>query len=284
MKKIVALVLAMVMVLGLATTAFGATYNQYTDKDVTLTDSKGAVTVLEDAFVVKYEKDSSTLTENGKTTTTITPAYYLVDGELYVVVDKSQAAFSMKVEDVVAAVYVATMTDVPTINAADVATAYTAPKKAECGKVGAGFASYYVVDGKYYAANVNGTKTALLNGNLVVMDAVPTLAKGHNFAEATAVSFDSKTSDITSVKCPDCDAVVTVYKNAGSFDGKIYVLITEGPAAGYYFVAGAAANAGAAADGETVTSPKTFDAGIAMYVGMSVMAAAGSAVVLKKKD
>ena len=35
---------------------------------------------------------------------------------------------------------------------------------------------------------------------------------------------------------------------------------------------------------DKVTSAGTFDAGIAMYVGMSVMAAAGSAVVLKKKD
>ena len=36
--------------------------------------------------------------------------------------------------------------------------------------------------------------------------------------------------------------------------------------------------------GDKVESAQTFDAGIAMYVGMSVMAAAGSAVVLKKKD
>ena len=36
--------------------------------------------------------------------------------------------------------------------------------------------------------------------------------------------------------------------------------------------------------GDKVESAETFDAGIAMYVGMSVMAAAGSAVVLKKKD
>ena len=35
---------------------------------------------------------------------------------------------------------------------------------------------------------------------------------------------------------------------------------------------------------DKVESAQTFDAGIAMYVGMSVMAAAGSAVVLKKKD
>ena len=41
---------------------------------------------------------------------------------------------------------------------------------------------------------------------------------------------------------------------------------------------------GKTAAGDKVESAQTFDAGIAMYVGMSVMAAAGSAVVLKKKD
>ena len=35
---------------------------------------------------------------------------------------------------------------------------------------------------------------------------------------------------------------------------------------------------------DKVTSAETFDAGIAMYVGMSVMAAAGSVVVLKKRE
>ena len=49
------------------------------------------------------------------------------------------------------------------------------------------------------------------------------------------------------------------------------------------FVADAAAVEAPAAS-DKVESAQTFDAGIAMYVGMSVMAAAGSAVVLKKKD
>ena len=48
------------------------------------------------------------------------------------------------------------------------------------------------------------------------------------------------------------------------------------------YLIGAVASAPAATD--KVESAQTFDAGIAMYVGMSVMAAAGSAVVLKKKD
>ena len=33
----------------------------------------------------------------------------------------------------------------------------------------------------------------------------------------------------------------------------------------------------------TTTSPKTFDAGIAMYVGMALTSVAGSAVVIGKK-
>ena len=34
----------------------------------------------------------------------------------------------------------------------------------------------------------------------------------------------------------------------------------------------------------TTTSPKTFDAGIAMYVGMALTSVAGSAVVIGKKN
>jgi hypothetical protein len=45
-----------------------------------------------------------------------------------------------------------------------------------------------------------------------------------------------------------------------------------------------ASGVGTPTTGTLVESAQTFDAGIAMYVGMSVMAAAGSAVVLKKKD
>ena len=62
MKKIVALVLSLVMVLGLATVAFGASTTNYNDKDVTLTDVQGAVITVEDCAVVKYEKSTSTST------------------------------------------------------------------------------------------------------------------------------------------------------------------------------------------------------------------------------
>ena len=46
----------------------------------------------------------------------------------------------------------------------------------------------------------------------------------------------------------------------------------------------AGTSSGTTTTDKTVTSADTFDAGIAMYGGMSVMAAAGSAVVLKKRE
>ena len=291
MKKIVALVLSLVMVLGLATTAFAATTTVYNDKDCSLTTADGTLYEYADADVTKYEKATSTTTVDGKTVTTITPAYYVVSfaSKKMVEVDKSLADYMLKIEDV-GSVYVAEMTDVtlPTVNAADVATAYTAPELAACGVVGSGYQDFYIVDGKYYAADADGAKTALVNGNYVRMAATKTDAKDHDWANATVKSYDAKTSDITSLECDDCDAVITVYKTAGTFDGKTYVKITAPNKAwdGYYFVSGEAANTPVATTPSTdkVESAETFDAGIAMYVGMSVMAAAGSAVVLKKKD
>ena len=73
-------------------------------------------------------------------------------------------------------------------------------------------------------------------------------------------------------------ATKTAYTTAG-YDmsdvdtGNLWLISTKVP------------SGGAASTDKTVTSADTFDAGIAMYVGMSVMAAAGSAVVIgKKKD
>ena len=155
---------------------------------------------------------------------------------------------------------------------------------------------YVVADGKYYAVDsavkAGVEKYALLsNGKMVVFYGEAT-AKDHNWAKATKETYNTKTGDITSVKCPDCKNPVAVYKTAGVFDGKVYKQITVGVAKNYYYVAGTAANTitgtivGVPTTPSTdkVQSAETFDAGIAMYVGMSVMAAAGSVVVLKKRE
>ena len=82
--------------------------------------------------------------------------------------------------------------------------------------------------------------------------------------------------EVVSVECDECGVVAKVY------DTKLAAPKGAFPSE-YGWLAIIAADA--PADTETkVESAETFDAGIAMYVGMSVMAAAGSAVVLKKKD
>jgi len=288
MKKIVALVLAMVMVLGLATVASAATTTTYNDKDVVMTTPAGVSTEHADYDFVKYEKSTNTTTVDGKTVVTVTPVYFESSfaSKKMVVVDKTLADYILKIEDV-GTFYIAEMTDVPVVNAADVATVYVAPEEAACGVVGAGYATFYVVDGKYYAADAAGTKTALVGGEYVRMAATNTLPTAHDWTNATVKVWDSEDyATAKTVKCPECEALIDVYTVPGSFDGKTYVQIPAGVAAGYYYVAGASASAGADAPaaGDKVESAETFDAGIAMYVGMSVMAAAGSAVVLKKKD
>ena len=265
----------------------------YNVKDLTVTKPDGT---KEDTTgitsVIKVSSVTNTSTVNGKTTTTFVPAYYqLAAGSVaatYVECDKSVANYMFTIKNV-GSVFVREMAVPAAFDATPVAL-YTAPKTATCGKVGANEDVYVVANGKYYATDytvVPGAESyALVNGKMVVYYGEAT-AKGHNWLQATKESYDTKTGVITSVKCPDCKGVVAVFAKAGSFDGKTYVKITEGVAANYFYVAGTVTTQAptTGTTSSTVTSAQTFDAGIAMYVGMSVMAAAGSAVVIgKKKD
>ena len=266
----------------------------YDAKDLTATEPDGTnVPTTGIISIVKVDSVTNTTTVNGVTKTTFVPAWYQIEDAggvgTFVECDKSVADLMFTIKGV-GSVFVRRM-NVPAAFDATPAALYTAPKTATCGKVGANEDTYVVVDGKYYATEytvVPGAESyALVNGKMVVYYGEAS-AKGHNWLQATKESYDTKTGVITSVKCPDCKGVVAVYAKPGSFDGKEYVKITEGVATNYYYVAGTVAtftgNTTGTTTGGTVTSAETFDAGIAMYVGMSVMAAAGSAVVLKKKD
>ena len=94
-----------------------------------------------------------------------------------------------------------------------------------------------------------------------------------------------KDGKVVSYKCSDCGTVASIYKtyaaakasglkNVEAFvndDGEtIYLAYTDGKT-----------DTTKPADG--TSSPKTFDAGIAMYVGMALTSVAGSAVVIGKK-
>ena len=265
--------------------------------DLTVTDKLGAdVPTTSVTGITKYAASTSTTTVNGKTTTKVVPTWFLLSEGAYnytfVECDKACADFLFAIKGV-GSFYVRAM-DVPAAFDSTPVTLYTAPLKATCDYVGQDNDVYVVADGKYYAVDsavkAGVEKYALLsNGKMVVFYGEAT-AKDHNWAKATKESFDTKTGVITSVKCPDCKNPVTVYTVPGTFDGKAYKQIVGGVANGYYYVAGTAANTVTGTvtgtpSTDKVTSADTFDAGIAMYVGMSVMAAAGSAVVIgKKKD
>ena len=139
-----------------------------------------------------------------------------------------------------------------------------------------------VVEGVYVAAK-NGPVQILVKGKIVDV-------KSLTQADIKQLPHDWKGYDVvnheyTTVKCANCGKVATLYAN-GTAAGKNAVKVSDnGTVLGY--ITAAADSFGAASAGtstDKVTSAETFDAGIAMYVGMSVMAAAGSAVVLKKRE
>ena len=273
MKKIVALVLAMVMVLGLATVAFADT-KDYTKDQVTIVTKAGEKVAVTDKVVMTTEWKS---TENGKFAA-MTPAFYSYNGVDYFVCDPAVATHKLTVAG--ATVYAVALDFFPVVEK-DGAALYTAPKKAMCDKVGAGEAKFVVVDGKYYAQAAFATNTdlALTKDGMVAYDGSAAFLPTTHEVKADSLKYAADGS-VASFVCDICGETVNVIPAAKkpAFATNYAEIVIGGEVYAYVV---AAAPAG---DDATVESPKTFDAGIAMYVGMSVMAAAGSAVVLKKKD
>lgn len=273
MKKIVALALSLVMVLGLATTAFAVTtYNNLYFKGTAegATAVQGDLTMV-DAKAPEYNKDGSLKAAGNVVyfTTTASVGNYvqvatLGEADLVVYKDAALKVVYMYLDQVEVVSYVGD-------------GAVFANFGEKCGQVNyAGYdktATYYTCNGALYKAVKTGADNGLMVGGKLVavagVDAVSALTVKHTPAYTWT---DGK---VVAVECSVCGAKATEAPNFMSIPEK-GVERVDGTL--WYF------GAGAAAGDATVESAKTFDAGIAMYVGMSVMAAAGSAVVLKKKD
>ena len=135
---------------------------------------------------------------------------------------------------------------------------------------------YYLFQGVVYKT-VTTSATNLMVGNTLT----PVEAMADEFVDhAPAFTYD-KDYKVVGVKCAKCGVPATLYANWAAIP-KAAQADALALGDGRYYVWGAIGAAGT--NGDKVESAETFDAGIAMYVGMSVMAAAGSAVVLKKKD
>ena len=311
MKKIVALVLSLVMVLGLATTAFAAAdkYDGYVaNADNYAAGKLTAVATTTnglDGVEITYKAAVKNSDGSGNL------EYYEISGVPYVktaapTVESLAITADGKTDILFFLDKVASWNDVK----------YVAEAKAfadfgtKCGQLYQvnTLATYYEVTktsaaspvkGDVYAAAAVGAtayNSVLVGDKIVKLVLAPvteadTLGVDQILTHKWAVTGVQAVSTITvptQVTCLNCGAVVTtLYKSSALVPaGEEFVSVPgDYGTAGWVFVEpAAAATTTPVVDGEKVESAETFDAGIAMYVGMSVMAAAGSAVVLKKKD
>ena len=289
MKKIIATVLAMVMALALCTVAFADTV-KYTEYKADGTKTEGV------KFIITSVDGSYKATNSPDTATKNTVDYYKIVKEgdntwtgYYVKADKTDYT-SKFTADGKADLYLKYVGKVEiSVQYAAKATVYTNIGD-KCGQIdGSTKSTYYKATWTkddetvtaYYEKSENGTVNLLVDGELVSVKEQTVALKGH---EWKAASYDKDDNAIT-FKCKNCGTVASIYKtyaaakasglkNVEAFvndDGEtIYLAYTDGKT-----------DNTKPADG--TSSPKTFDAGIAMYVGMALTSVAGSAVVIGKK-
>ena len=276
MKKIIATVLAMVMALALCATAFAATNPTYTaayNKTGTKVSVKGdAYTVVTDAAVKPVSP-----AENGSVKGYHITGISSLAGVYYVAA--TAADYDLKLTaDGRADLY---LKEAPnrSLGYSFKVTAFTAiGEKCEQLDVDATGTYYsHTVSGvtTYYEASETGM-SVLFNNELITVSVLNADLNGHDWKAASY----NKDNTVATFKCADCGTVATVYKTADAAKaaGAGTVDTFAGYVIGYTYTP-----AGTTSSTTTNKSPKTFDAGIAMYVGMALTSVAGSAVVIGKK-
>jgi len=285
MKKIVALVLSLVMVLGLATTAFGVAtaalyeWNETTTNNVTTgkwLDISANVGIATGDDLEDLEADDDK---------------YITGYEIgnFFFVEVPEAAATYKLVYGAKTVYL-TLADEDDYEFVNKAVALDVVGELDDAVCGDWYDTAYDEDYDYYVTYskkgiptnvyVAGTDTEnvniLVGGKLVEVEEIGTAAQlGHNYK-----GFDVVDYQYTTVKCSECGKVAKLYASATAAGDKAQKVADGWVTFADMFTYGVSAPEAS----DKVESAETFDAGIAMYVGMSVMAAAGSAVVLKKKD
>ena len=278
MKKIVALVLSLVMALSLATVAFAATYSdayEWTNGGWKKYDLNGKA--------ISYT--SATETKKDGKVVAGTLGFYTIDGVgKYVEVAKGDATFQMKVDGKV--VYL----DVVDVVAYE-AVGKSVKSGTKCGdydKDVYGDFDLVKVDDDLYVVTDDETDTAVLvDGEVVYAEKVAdpkTVPHEWYSVEGKLVADEDDADKIAEAKgtvlCKNCKVKATVTNDKGAIPTSATVIYDENLGVYMYWTDGSTTT-DTTKDG--ISSPKTFDAGIAMYVGMSLLSVAGGAVVIGKK-
>ena len=274
MKQIIATVLAMVMALALCTTAFAdsaVVYSKaYDNKGNDITAEHGGFKVTS-VSAVKSTKAAGYLvvcTEDAEHSWGYKVAATAADYEIKLTADGRAPLY---------------LTTAPNGKLEYVATGkvYTnIGDKCEQLDVTDTALTYYVVTDEdtntntYYVAKDNAGTNLLVDGKLVAVEQLSQGLTAHNWKVA---SYD-KDNKVATYKCKECGTVATVYKTieAAEAAGATMTDTKDGYVIGWV-------NGKTDTKTDTNKSPKTFDAGIAMYVGMALTSVAGSALVIGKK-
>ena len=274
MKKIIATVLAMVMAMALCVTAFAVNYSDgyyfangkwnkidltkvsvsYTNPSETKTDGK----------VVSAKIGYYTLKETGKADVVL------------VEVDKDDATYQIKADSTVKYLQESNGNQ-------DKAYTLTGTKLTSSDKCGeAKFTgTVYQSGDKYYTTGSSNTYM-LIDGQVVSVVETTVTINGHDF-EIQTKAVDAKGVLTGTAKCKNCTQTATLTNKLSTIPvgAKSQVVSVAGMTDTcylYWTEAGKTNNGSSNAN-----SPKTFDAGVAMYAGMALMSVAGSAVVIGKK-
>ena len=277
MKKIIATVLAMVMALALCTTAFAATYSDAYQWN------NGWKKYDLNGKSIAYTSPTEVKTDGKVTRGTV--GYYSVEDvdDTLVEVAKADATFQMKVDGVVKYLAHCDYTEYTAVG-----TSVKAGTK--CGdydKDHYGSAKLVKVGDDLYVVSDNGDTYILLNGSVVpaTKDADPVIVE-HQWAtiEGKIVLDEDDLAKLAEVKgtvvCKACNTKATVTNDKGIIPTDATVLEVIDNEVWMFWAKGTTAGT---TTSTTASSPKTFDAGIAMYVGMALTSVAGSAVVIGKK-